>query len=86
MRTTRFAGAIGRRDLLNGRWIELTRDASAAIEIASILVQAQPEWLDTVASEIETLPGTEIYSRDPKGKLVVVVEGSNVGSLSLIHI
>jgi nitrate reductase NapD len=28
---------------------------------------------------IEALPGTEIYSRDPRGKLVVVVEASDVG-------
>ena len=50
-------------------------------EIASILVQARPERLDAAARAIEALPGTQIYSRDPKGKLVVVIEASDVGSI-----
>ena len=50
-------------------------------EIASILVQARPERLDEAAQAIEALPGTQIYSRDPKGKLVVVIEASDVGSI-----
>ena len=50
-------------------------------EIASILVQARPERLDDAARAIEALPGTKIYSRDPKGKLVVVIEASDVGSI-----
>lgn len=82
MRTTRFTGAVARRDLLSGRWVEPARDtAPAAVEIASILVQARPERLDEVAHTIETFPGTEIYSRDPKGKLVVVIEGSSTGRI-----
>jgi nitrate reductase NapD len=82
VRTTRFIGAVARRNLLSGRWIEpLRTDTPAAVEIASILVQARPEQLNAVAREIEALPGAEIYSRDPKGKLVVVVEGSSVGSI-----
>ncbi|HET9687523.1 MAG TPA: chaperone NapD, partial [Pseudolabrys sp.] len=52
-----------------------------SIEIASILVQARPEKLDVVAHAIEALPGTKIYSRDPKGKLVVVIEARDVGSI-----
>jgi periplasmic nitrate reductase NapD len=76
---------MARRHLLSGRWIEPVRtDTPDVVEIASILVQVRPERLNVVAREIEALPGTEIYSRDPKGKLVVVVEGSSVGSLGEI--
>ena len=49
--------------------------------IASILVQARPEKLDAVARAVEALPGTQIYSRDPKGKFVVVIEARDVGSI-----
>jgi nitrate reductase NapD len=49
------------------------------VEIASILVQARPERLEAAARAIEILPGAQIYSRDPKGKLVVVIEASDVG-------
>jgi periplasmic nitrate reductase NapD len=82
MRTTRFVGAVARRDLLSGRWIEPAGDdAPAGVEIASILVQARPEWLDEVVRAIEALPGTAIYNRDPKGKLVVVIEESSTGRI-----
>ena len=68
-----FSTANGRRGRAN--------QANAAAEIASILVQARPERLDAAARAIEALPGTQIYSRDPKGKLVVVIEASDVGSI-----
>jgi periplasmic nitrate reductase NapD len=75
---------VDRRAFLNGRWATASENAASAdtvCEIASILVQARPERLDAAAREIEALPGTQIYSRDPKGKLVVVIEASDVGSI-----
>ena len=30
---------------------------------------------------IEALPGTQIYTRDPKGKLVVVIEAADTGTI-----
>ncbi len=57
------------------------RRSRDAFEIASILVQARPERLDAAAHAIEALPGTQIYSRDPRGKLVVVIEASDVGAI-----
>jgi nitrate reductase NapD len=68
---------VDRRKFLNGRWGTAT--AGTVFEIASILVQARPERLDAAARDIEALPGTQIYSRDPKGKLVVVIEASKAG-------
>lgn len=74
------SGDVDRRNFINGRWARAGA-AEAAAEIASVLVQARPERLDAVAQAIEALAGTEIFSRDPKGKLVVVIEASDVGSI-----
>jgi nitrate reductase NapD len=75
-------GTIDRRKFMNGAWVSphgnQTRDSA---EIASVLVQTRAERLDTVARAIEALPGAQIYCRDPKGKLVVVIEGADTGSI-----
>ena len=77
MESTAPVQRVGRRDFLHGRWAnDPAHPPGAAFEIASILVQARPERLDEVAQAIEALPGTQIYSRDARGKLVVVVEAS----------
>ena len=55
--------------------------APPGCEIASILVQARPEQLDEVEAAIVALAGCEIHGRDPRGKLVVVVEAPDAGSL-----
>jgi periplasmic nitrate reductase NapD len=73
---------VDRRRFINGHWTTRAGDnAPGSVEIASILVQARPERLDAAARAIEALPGTQIYSRDPKGKLVVVIEALDVGSV-----
>lgn len=74
--------AINRRALITGR--ALAADPVVAPpggEIASILVQARPGQLDEVEAAIAALPGCEIHGRDPRGKLVVVVESLDAGSL-----
>ncbi|MDB5876473.1 MAG: NapD [Ramlibacter sp.] len=48
-------------------------------EIASILVQARPERLADVEAAILAIAGCEIHARDPKGKLVVVVDAPEAG-------
>jgi nitrate reductase NapD len=74
--------SVDRREFLNGEWsTPADRNATTRSEIASILVQARPERLDAAARAIESLPGTQIYSRDPKGKLVVVIEATDVGQI-----
>jgi nitrate reductase NapD len=70
---------VDRRGFLNGEWRGSA--AGSVCEIASVLVQARPERLDAAAREIAALRGTQIYSRDPKGKLVVVIEAADVGSI-----
>jgi nitrate reductase NapD len=77
--------AIDRRALMTGRLLNPDRVvAPPGGEIASILVQARPERLASVEAAILTLDGCEIYGRDPKGKLVVVVDAPDAGSLGTI--
>jgi periplasmic nitrate reductase NapD len=64
-----------RRTFLRGDW------QNGSAEIASILVQARPERLEEAEHAITALAGTEIYSRDPCGKLVVVIEAPDVGAI-----
>ena len=79
------ASEFDRRKFLNGRWADPGPDRpGVSVEIASVLVQARPDRLDAAARAIEALPGTQIYSRDPKGKLVVVIEASDVGMVGTI--
>jgi nitrate reductase NapD len=80
MTERKAAPEVGRRDFLNGRW-PAHIDDRATVEIASILVQVRPEWLDSISHAIEALPGAQIYSRDPKGKFVVVIEAANTGAV-----
>jgi len=73
---------LDRREFINGQWTRPAADKrDAPAEIASILVQARPERLDAAVRAIEALPDTQIYSRDPKGKLVVVIEALDVGRI-----
>jgi len=74
--------AIDRRALITGRIVKPDRVVPPPEgEIASILVQARPENLDEVAAGIAALAGCEIHGRDPRGKLIVVVDAPDTGSL-----
>jgi periplasmic nitrate reductase NapD len=50
-------------------------------EIASVLVQARPERLADAEAAIARLAGCEIHARDPRGKLVVVIEASSTAAI-----
>lgn len=73
--------AVDRRNFLNGRWVDGAARGNDQFEIASILVQAWPNRLDAAAASIEAIPGAQIFMRDPKGKLVVVIEADDVGQI-----
>ena len=73
------SAAFDRRKFMNGGWGAAA--AGPIAEIASILVQTRPDRLGRAAQAIEALPGTQIYGRDPKGKLIVVIEASDVGAI-----
>ena len=73
---------LDRRALLTGR--VLATDPLVTPpggEIASILVQVRPERIEDVESAITNMSGCEIHGRDPRGKLVVVVEALNASAL-----
>ena len=77
--------AVDRRALITGRVINPDRVVTPPEgEIASILVQAHPENLDEVAASIAALAGCESHGRDPRGKLIVVVDAPDTGSLGTI--
>ena len=76
---------IDRRAFISGRLADADRVvAPPGAEIASVLVQARPERLDEVEAAITALAGCEIHGRDPKGKLVVVIETSSAGAVGSI--
>jgi nitrate reductase NapD len=74
--------AIDRRALITGRLLGADRLVTPpGGEIASILVQARSDRLIEVEASIVALAGCEIYGRDPRGKLVVVVDAPDAGAL-----
>ena len=74
--------AIDRRSLITGHLRAADRViAPPGGEIASILVQARSDRLADVEASIVALKGCEIYGRDPRGKLVVVVDAPDGGTL-----
>jgi len=73
---------LDRRALISGRIIDPDQLITPPdAEIASVLVQARPERLGQVADAITALAGCEIHARDPKGKLVVVIEAATAGAV-----
>jgi nitrate reductase NapD len=67
-----ISGRIARPDPLVG---------PPGAEIASVLVQARPERLGQVGEAITALAGCEIHARDPRGKLVVVIEAASASAV-----
>jgi len=69
-----------RRQFIRGQWIPQTATSATpdgVIEVASILVQTLPHHLDAAERSILAVKGTEVYARDPKGKLVVVLDSTD---------
>lgn len=50
-------------------------------EIVSLIVNAFPDHLDSVAAAIAAMPGAEVHAQDPKGKLIVVLEAPTQGEI-----
>jgi nitrate reductase NapD len=74
--------AIDRRAFISGRVIDPNRVVMPPdAEIASVLIQTRPERLAGVEAAITAVPGCEIYGRDPRGKLVVVIESADTGTI-----
>lgn len=80
------SNSIDRRTFIAGTWRDSNSPTASPSggEIASILVQTMPRHLAEVEAAIGKLPGCEIHGRDPKGKLVVVVDAPNEGAIGEI--
>lgn len=79
---TQSSSSFDRRALLTGRLPKSNRVIPPpGGEVASILVQARPECLAAVEAAIVVLDGCEIHGRDPKGKLVVVIDVPDAGTI-----
>jgi periplasmic nitrate reductase NapD len=73
---------LDRRALISGRIANPDKLITPPdAEIASVLVQARPERLADVEAMIAALTGCEVHARDPKGKLVVVIEATTAGAV-----
>jgi nitrate reductase NapD len=79
---TKHAHAIDRRALFSGRLFNQDPViAPPGGEIASILVQAKPDRLVEVEAAIVAIEGCEVHGRDPRGKLVVVIDAPSAGMI-----
>ena len=47
------------------------------INISGIVVHTRPEFLPSVRSALETLPGVEVHAATDAGRVVVTVEAEN---------
>ncbi|WP_252271611.1 chaperone NapD [Pseudomonas subflava] len=48
-----------------------------SIQIASLIVHAQPQLMAAVTANLRRLPGVELHQHSPEGKLVVVIEAEH---------
>ncbi len=76
-----------RRQFIRGRWAPnhaVMPSPDGTAEIASILVQTRPERMADVAAAIEGIEAAEIFHRDERGKLVVVIEAGGADSVGSV--
>jgi periplasmic nitrate reductase NapD len=74
-----------RRGFIRGQWnpADPVQNAGSArqIEIVSLIVSTWPQHMDGVSADILALGNAEIHGRDPKGKLIVVLEEASQGAI-----
>jgi periplasmic nitrate reductase NapD len=74
-----------RRAFIRGQWNSAYPEQSVRsihrVEIVSLIVSTWPQHLDAVSEAIHALGNTEIHGRDPKGKLIVVIEEDSQGAV-----
>jgi len=44
------------------------------VAICSLVVQAEPTYLDTVTQSLESINGVEVHAQDKRGKIVVCID------------
>src|SRR5688572_3212809 len=76
--------ASSRREFMRGQWDTVAArggDQTGKVEIVSLIVGTWPRHLEAVSEAILALGNVEIRARDPKGKLVVVLEEATQGAV-----
>jgi nitrate reductase NapD len=71
-----------RRQFIRGQWVPqaaATATPPGAVEVVSVLVQTLPRHLDDAERSILAIKGADVYARDDRGKLVVVLESTDGG-------
>ena len=72
-----------RRAFIRGQWNSAhpgqASQSLRSIEIVSVIVSTWPQHLNAVSEAVLALGNTEVHGRDPKGKLIVVIEESSQG-------
>ena len=74
-----------RRAFIRGQWSPASPVQSSRsprrVEIVSLIVSTWPQHLDAVSDAVLALGNAEIRGRDPKGKLIVVLEEDSQGAV-----
>ena len=74
-----------RRAFIRGDWNksrpEQGLQSAHQVEIVSLIVSTWPQHLDAVGEAVLALGNAEIHGRDPKGKLIIVLEETSQGSV-----
>ena len=74
-----------RRAFIRGQWNPSSPERNSGsvrhVEIVSLIVNTWPQHLDAVCASILALGNAEIQDRDPKGKLIVVLEEPSQGAV-----
>jgi len=74
-----------RRAFISGQWTEARLERGSRslrqVEIVSLIVSTWAQHLDAVGEAVLALGNAEIHGRDPKGKLVVVLEEASQGAV-----
>jgi periplasmic nitrate reductase NapD len=74
-----------RRAFIRGQWNPAYPGQATArlekVEIVSLIVSTWPQHLDAVSEAVLALGNTEVHGRDPKGKLIVVIEEASQGAV-----
>ena len=74
-----------RRAFIGGQWNPAYSGQAPRplrqVEIVSLVVSTWPQHLDAVSEAVLALGNTEVHGRDPKGKLIVVIEEASQGAV-----
>ena len=70
-----------RRAFIRGQWSPASPGSPRRVEIVSLIVSTWPQHLDAVSEAVLALGNAEIHGRDPKGKLIVVLEEQSQGAV-----